>query len=193
MKHTISSILVAAFLIIQTGIASAAANGNASVGTKELLARVEALENAILNLQTPNVAGASFRTTFIGNLTMVTGAGTEQLLRLASAYRTLFFNNDGTATWTLIEGTCRSGTLKSAQEDFTFQMDAFCTTPPQQLTYVQTGSNIDLYRLSGDYYATMTVNHDGSVLMISNILGIGPAGTETGALGYLTIGLRISD
>lgn len=199
MKFPTTIILLVAVLFFQINLAAAAekssesTKSNKSVGTKELLARVEALESAIADLQSPDVAGTSFRTTYLGNSAIVLNSGAEQFLRLSTAYRTLDFNEDGTASWNLVEDTCRSSSLRTGQDISTFRLDAFCATPPVQMTYLQTGSNIDLFRSSGEYYSTMTVNHDGSVLMMSGTVGIGPIGEEVGGFQFLTIGLRISE
>jgi hypothetical protein len=62
MKNLIITTLLAATLAFQVSMA-AAKSDNASVGTKELLARIEALENAVgLNPNAGNVAGSTYRT-----------------------------------------------------------------------------------------------------------------------------------
>lgn len=197
MKLLPTTILVFAALVFQIEQSFSAEknnnNSNSSVGTKELLARIEALESRIANLLSPDVAGASFRTTYLGNSALLLNGGVEQFLRFSTAYRELNFNEDGTATWFLIDETCRSSSLRMGPEISTFQLDAACATPPMQMTYIQNGSNIDLFRASGDYYSTMTISNDGSVLMMSGTVGIGSVGEEVGGFQFLTIGLRTNN
>ena len=176
-----------------TAVPALAKNENASVGTKELLERIEALEAAVENLGggTSDVSDRTYHTyTFVHNIGALTNGPTGHMAIVGSIVREMSFHGDGTGFWAI--ASCESN-----------QLSAFNANPPSigpvtcaalgsgvAFTWTQAGNEVEL-TLPG-LILSGSVSSDGSIITLMTG-GVTTLPTITVAGGALTVGVLVDD
>ena len=172
-----------------------AKNSNSSEGTKELLARIEALEAAVSTLggTDSSVSGATYKTRYVSS-----GLGAflpfpGDFMTVSGGDRTLSFNTDGTGEWTT--QNCFEEQLLNlpSSDPFLQSSPANCGTFGQSgFTYVQAGNDVEIIDdITGDV-ARLSVSTSGEIVTINGLVQNDKALYNFSA-GFLSIGIRVGN
>ena len=198
MKTKILVIVITALLSTLSGsVWAQGKSAQSSIGTKELLARIEVLEAALEMLSTTSsdVTGNTYRTndtvSFSGAL-VPPAAG--QFNGSSVRDRLLTFNADHTATWQVVN--CEAGQISDFAGNAPTRSNGNCVSNlATDWEFTQTGNEVVLTALNGPPISIyMTVSKLGEVVIwnnAGNVLFDGPqVEIVNGASG---IGIRVDD
>lgn len=192
----IGSLMLSAGQVMAAEKSSKSSKSGAAVGNKELLARIELLEQALASLQgSSGVAGGEYRLFTLANaIGLLNAPGTGSFEPIGSRVHTVQFNTDNTGLWTRVE--CTSNQLSVFGGTPQIQSSPGCTGLASiTFTYVQAGGLLEITFTGAPAPMLMTVNSDASVIGGATGGTFGDPSVPGGVNGVVTnmsVGLRVS-
>lgn len=166
MKKIFPTILIALSLLLGASNTTAKSD-NASVGTKELLARIEALENLVGGGPDPSdIAGATFRSKVVFQVTtLANGLPVNlEINGMIAATRQWTFAEDGTGTFST--ETCEGKRLTNFNGNLTIGNNG-CINLPPTFTYLQTDNQVTVD--FGDGPLELIISNDGQTIILNGV------------------------
>lgn len=202
MEKVITKSLLIAALLFQMSVATAKSD-NASVGTKELLARIEALESAVgLNPNAGSVVGSTYRSRVLFDTTTIVNdlpINVEINGQVAES-RIWTFEENGVGT-VLTPNVCEAQRLITVNDTQLTIEDNSCIVLSASFTYSQTGNEVTVEFFNNPRSLDMTVSNDGETFILNGVTltgsdedsdGDGVEDVQTIG-GYISIGVRTED
>lgn len=170
-------------------------SSNASVGTKELLARIEALEEIVQNLggNGPDVSGSTYRTFSHGTAFAAFNPFAGKFHLVSFTNRLLTFNTDGTGYWSIED--CAQHQLTEIGNNPPVLLPPGCAVGfVGGFTYVQSGNDVEITGDGMPSSIMLTVSNSGDAITTAGSVVLGDANTQfTLANSSIVMGVRVEN